>query len=126
MSGRTKAVFVDTDLVPGHDSRAGDLVQNLVEAELVRQVTETLLQSGISEEQIGILTLYRQQIKVIRNLLPGREGVEILTADRSQGRDKECVIISMVRSNDTRQVSRKVPKVLEGVVVFLYIVYLGW
>lgn len=26
--------------------------------------------------------------------------VEILTADKSQGRDKECILISLVRSND--------------------------
>ncbi|KAG8741435.1 Tripartite DNA replication factor [Ceratobasidium sp. 414] len=33
-------------------------------------------------------------------MLQGHQGVEILTADRSQGRDKDCIIISMVRSNE--------------------------
>ncbi|SRR6266576_4612550 len=100
----TKAVFVDTDLVPARDSRAGDLVQNKVEAELVYQTVESLLQSGVREDQIGIISLYRQQIKLISQLLCHRTGIEILTADRSQGRDKECIIISMVRSNDAGHV----------------------
>ena len=93
-------MFVDTDRVPGHETRVGDLVQNEVEAELVYQFTETLLGCGIKEEQIGILSLYRQQVKLISHLLINRKEVEILTADRSQGRDKDCIIVSMVKSND--------------------------
>ncbi|KAJ3575988.1 hypothetical protein NP233_g746 [Leucocoprinus birnbaumii] len=95
-----KAIFVDTDGIPGHESRAGDLIQNEVEAELVRQVTEALIVGGVSPDQVGIITLYRQQVKLILHLLGGRKDVEILTADRSQGRDKDVVIFSMVRSND--------------------------
>ncbi|KDR70214.1 hypothetical protein GALMADRAFT_76567, partial [Galerina marginata CBS 339.88] len=95
-----KAVFVDTDALPAHDSRVGDLVQNTTEAELVRQFTETLLQCGVQEAQIGIISLYRQQVKLLQHLLQARAGVEVLTADKSQGRDKDCVIVSLVRSNE--------------------------
>ncbi|KAF9644272.1 Dna2-domain-containing protein [Thelephora ganbajun] len=104
LSPNTKAVFVDTDQVPGHESRVGDLVQNEVEAELVYQLTETLIGCDIKEHQIGIISLYRQQVKLLSHLLVNRKGIEILTADRSQGRDKNCIIISMVRSNDEEQV----------------------
>jgi DNA replication ATP-dependent helicase Dna2 len=97
-------VFVDTDDIPARESQAGALIQNEIEAELVRQVTETLLECGISPEQIGIITLYRQQVKLISHLLGGRKDVEILTADRSQGRDKDCIIFSMVRSNEENKV----------------------
>lgn len=99
-----KAVFVDTDLLPARDTRIGDLVQNPTEASLVYQVTETLIRSGILESRIGVISLYRQQIKLLSHLLQDRKEVEILTADRSQGRDKDCIIISMVRSNDAGQV----------------------
>ena len=104
---RCKAVFVDTDALPARDSRVGDLVQNTTEAELVRQFTETLIQSGVHESRIGIISLYRQQVKLLQHLLPERvkNGLEILTADRSQGRDKECIIISLVRSNEGGHVS---------------------
>ena len=97
-------MFVNTDQVPGCDTRVGDLVQNEVEAELVYQFAETLIGCGIKEEQIGVVTLYRQQIKLLSHLLIDRKGIEILTADRSQGRDKDCIIISMVRSNAEGQV----------------------
>ena len=75
------------------------------------QIVEALLRSGIEERQIGIMSLYRQQIKLLSYLLQDRKLIEILTADKSQGRDKDCVIISMVRSNDHGQVrsSRSVP-----------------
>jgi DNA replication ATP-dependent helicase Dna2 len=72
----------------------------MVEASLVRQIVETLASCGVLEDSIGVLSLYRQQVKVISHLLQNRRGVEILTADRSQGRDKDCIIISLVRSND--------------------------
>ncbi|KAK0473383.1 DNA replication factor Dna2-domain-containing protein [Armillaria novae-zelandiae] len=100
MSERCKAVFVDTDLVPAQDSKVGDLVQNEVEASLVYQVTECMLRSGVTPDQIGIISLYRQQVKLLTQMLHEHKGIEVLTADRSQGRDKDCIIISMVRSND--------------------------
>lgn len=95
-----KAIFVDTDDVPARDSRVGDLVENQMEARLVHQVTECLLACGAEERQIGVISLYRQQLKLLSHLLRERKGIEMLTADRSQGRDKECVIISLVRSNE--------------------------
>ena len=101
---RCKAVFVDTDRVPAFDSRVGDLVQNEIEGKLVYQITEALLRCGVSQKQIGIMSLYQQQIKLLSHLLQGKNDIEILTADKSQGRDKDCIIISMVRSNDAGQV----------------------
>jgi DNA replication ATP-dependent helicase Dna2 len=78
----------------------GDLVQNATEAALVHQLTECLLRCGIRAEQIGVVTLYRQQIKLLSHLLSSQPDIEVLTADRSQGRDKDCIIVSMVRSNE--------------------------
>lgn len=91
---------MDTDNIPATESQVGDLVQNVTEAVLVQQLTECLLRSGIHSEQIGVVTLYRQQIKLLSHLLSSQPDVEILTADRSQGRDKDCIIMSMVRSNE--------------------------
>jgi AAA domain len=93
-------VFVDTDRVPARDTQVGGLVQNEKEAKLVCQLTEAFVGSGVREEKIGIISLYRQQIKLLSYLLQDRKDIEILTADRSQGRDKDCIIVSMVRSND--------------------------
>jgi DNA replication ATP-dependent helicase Dna2 len=94
-------VFVDTDLVPAKESRVGDLVQNETEASLVQQLVKAMVRGGVEEFQVGVISLYRQQIKIMSQRLESHRGVEILTADRSQGRDKDCIIISMVRSNDS-------------------------
>lgn len=99
-----KAIFVNTDAVPAFDSRVGDLIQNEVEASLVQQLTNALLDGGVQEEQIGIISLYRQQVKLLSLLLQDRKGIEILTADKSQGRDKDCIIVSLVRANKDNQV----------------------
>lgn len=97
-------MFVDTDQIPAKDSRVGDLIENKVEASLVQQLTEALIKGGVRQDQVGIISLYRQQIKRLSHLLEDYEDVEILTADRSQGRDKDCIIISLVRSNDDNNV----------------------
>jgi DNA replication ATP-dependent helicase Dna2 len=104
-----KAVFVDTDDLPARDSRVGELVQNTIEAELVRQLIETLLASGVPGSQIAVISLYRQQVKLFSHIFQHRKEIEILTADRSQGRDKDCVIISMVRSNEEGHVRTHSP-----------------
>jgi len=47
-----------------------------------------------------VITVYRSQLKIVQHLLRHREKVEMHTADKFQGRDKEIIVISLVRSND--------------------------
>ncbi|CAE7189963.1 unnamed protein product, partial [Rhizoctonia solani] len=95
-----KVRFVDTDGLPARNTVVGSLVQNEIEAQLVLQTIEALSRSGVKPTQIGVISPYRQQIKLLSHMLQERPEIEILTADRSQGRDKDCIIISMVRSNE--------------------------
>ncbi|CAE6444548.1 unnamed protein product [Rhizoctonia solani] len=95
-----KVRFVDTDGLPARNTIVGSLVQNEIEAQLVLQTIEALSRSGVRPTQIGVISPYRQQIKLLSHVLQERPEIEILTADRSQGRDKDCIIISMVRSNE--------------------------
>lgn len=96
-----KAVFVDTDAVPAEETRAGDLVQNPTEAALVTQLAQALVASGVRQHDVALITPYRQQIKLISRLMAaaGLRDVEVLTADKAQGRDKDVVLVSLVRSN---------------------------
>ncbi|OWZ43190.1 DNA replication ATP-dependent helicase Dna2 [Cryptococcus neoformans C23] len=96
-----KCVFIDTDRIPALDSRVGDLVQNETEAKLVQQLSTALIASGVRQEDIAIITPYRQQIKLLSSYLKPIPRVEILTADKSQGRDKDCILVSLVRSNES-------------------------
>jgi len=51
------------------------------------------------------MSVYRSQLKLLSHLLtPDHPNIEIHTADRFQGRDKEVVIISLVRSNSEKYV----------------------
>lgn len=61
----------------------------------------------MSEDQIGVIALYRQQIKLLQDVLQERKGIEILTADKSQGRDKDCIVMTLTRSNAEKHVSYK-------------------
>lgn len=69
------------------------------------RLTQTLLRAGLSGKELALLSPYRQQNKVLgAGILQlnevGAKDVEILTADRAQGRDYEAVIVSLVRAND--------------------------
>lgn len=48
--------------------------------------------------------MYRQQIKLLSRKLSHHSELEVLTADRSQGRDKACILMSLTRSNTSGQV----------------------
>lgn len=132
---KCQAAFVDTDDVPGYESKHGRMVQNTVEASIVQQVVRMLVLAGVPPNDIAVITPYRQQLKLLQHLLitprslsqqaqeqdvssrktaaqikreamflgtssNAGDDIEILTADRSQGRDKPVVLISLVRSND--------------------------
>jgi DNA replication ATP-dependent helicase Dna2 len=63
-----------------------------------------LISCGIIESKIGIITPYRAQVRVISLLLKERPDVEVYTVDRYQGRDKDCILLSLVRSNTEQNV----------------------
>ncbi|GAB5585844.1 DNA replication endonuclease-helicase Dna2 [Umbelopsis nana] len=95
-----RQVFMNTDAVPAQDSRvSANTLHNETEATLVHQTVEMLLAKGVHETKIGVITPYRSQLQLIARMLKGRERVEVHTIDKYQGRDKECVIVSLVRSN---------------------------
>lgn len=90
---------MNTDRLPALETNDSERIQNPREADLVQLVVEALCQSGVAEKTIGVLSVYRAQLRLLTARLRGRTGVEVLTADRSQGRDKDCILISLVRSN---------------------------
>jgi DNA replication ATP-dependent helicase Dna2 len=68
-------------------------------------MVDSLMRCGVPAESIGVIALYRQQLKLVSRQLEHAPGVEVLTADRSQGRDKDCIIMSLTRSNKEGNVS---------------------
>ena len=72
--------------------------RNLQEAELVLRKVAELQDAGVRGRDIGVIAPYAAQVRWLRQNSPD-ERVEIDTVDGFQGREKEAVIISMVRSN---------------------------
>lgn len=68
------------------------------------QLIDALVSCGVSQAAIGVISPYRQQIKLLSRSLAHVPAVEVLTADRSQGRDKDCIVMSLIRSNSDGQV----------------------
>lgn len=94
------AVFVNTDAMNAIESRADTLVENRAEAAWIVSMSEALIQANVASTDIGILTPYRQQAKLLRDHC----ACEVLTVDQAQGRDWPVVIVSLVRSNKTHTV----------------------
>ncbi|CAF0979126.1 unnamed protein product [Didymodactylos carnosus] len=83
------------------------------EASLVAHYVKILVeQYGVELTQLGIISPYNLQVDLLRKkLLTQYPALEIRSVDGFQGREKEIIIISMVRSNKqgrglTRTVSR--------------------
>ena len=92
-------LFIDTSDVDGEgethlkDSKS---IINSLEAEISAGIAGDYINAGISEDDIGIITPYADQVKIIQEMTP----VEVKTVDGFQGREKEIIIISTVRSNE--------------------------
>ena len=89
----TAGAGYDEELEPDGESR-----RNPAEAELVGRKIQALLEAGVSPRDIAVIVPYAAQARLLRQQLP-IDGLEIDTVDGFQGREKEVVIISLVRSN---------------------------
>lgn len=91
--------FLNTDDTSAAESNIGQRVQNETEAEIVRMLVEAFRECGVDDKDVGVISVYRQQLRLLQSVIQDHGKIEILTADRAQGRDKQCIIISLVRSN---------------------------
>ena len=71
--------------------------ENKLEAEIVKQLVKEFLKMGVEKEWIGVITPYDDQVDLIKSLIP--EDIEVHSVDGFQGREKEIIILSFVRSN---------------------------
>ncbi|EPQ30832.1 uncharacterized protein PFL1_01730 [Pseudozyma flocculosa PF-1] len=90
-------VFLDTDALPSLESCSGSLLQNSGEIRLVTLLANVLLQGGVAPDDMAAITPYRHQLKLLSLSL--HPAIETLTADKAQGRDKDVIFLSLVRSN---------------------------
>ncbi|XWS66380.1 hypothetical protein CRYUN_Cryun05aG0194400 [Craigia yunnanensis] len=77
------------------------------EAEVAISHAKRLVQTGVHASDIGIITPYAAQVVLLKMLKSNEDklkDMEISTVDGFQGREKEAIIISMVRSNSKKEV----------------------
>ncbi|XP_025658786.1 DNA replication ATP-dependent helicase/nuclease JHS1 [Arachis hypogaea] len=92
-------IFIDTDMLPALEVRDQKTVNNPVEAHIIAEVATELVRNGIVGEQIGVITPYNSQANLIRKAA-SETSMEIHTIDKYQGRDKDCILVSFVRSSE--------------------------
>jgi superfamily I DNA and/or RNA helicase len=127
-STREPFLFVDTagkgfeeKLEEGSESR-----YNPEEAMLVLEELKKLLDAGVKPEEIAVISPYSAQVRLLSSKTPD-PAVEIDSVDGFQGREKDLVIVSLVRSNvegdlgflnDTRRMNVAMTRARRKLVVF--------
>eukprot|EP00958_Prasinococcus_capsulatus_P009224 scaffold906_cov395-Prasinococcus_capsulatus_cf.AAC.11 len=101
--------------LPGREESDGTSYVNRPEAARVGQIIAELVAGGVHPDCIGCVSPYAAQVNLLRKILEDygvRErgydgtsaGVEVSSVDAFQGREKEVIVFSAVRSNQNRSV----------------------
>eukprot|EP00928_Gymnodinium_smaydae_P029951 TRINITY_DN22406_c0_g1_i1.p1 TRINITY_DN22406_c0_g1~~TRINITY_DN22406_c0_g1_i1.p1 ORF type:complete len:989 (+),score=240.23 TRINITY_DN22406_c0_g1_i1:30-2969(+) len=111
--------------VQGSGERShGTSYENASEAKLVLQVVKALLAGGLQPDDIGVITPYAAQVRLLKQRLPAK--TECSSVDGFQGREKNVIVISTVRSNasgrvgflsDARRLNVAVTRAKRGLIV---------
>lgn len=99
-------MFVDT-AGAGYEESWNDLLEsreNEGEAKLALYLYQQLRDAGLAARSIALLTPYVAQARLLRALGGPDKALEIGSIDGFQGREKEAIILSLVRSNHEGQV----------------------
>lgn len=73
--------------------------RNHMEAIVVRNIVEKLINAGIDSERLGIITPYVAQKELLKTML---DGIEVDTVDAFQGREKDIIVFSTTATKDLR------------------------
>ena len=97
-------VFLDTAGKGYGEERSADdpSTKNPGQAERVAVEVRRLLARGVPPGELGVITPYDAQVRVLRQLLRDacESGLEISSVDGFQGREKEAIVVDLVRSNE--------------------------
>lgn len=95
--------FIDTQgKYPERTPKGSTSKENPKESELVKKLMD-YLSKGIDPNKIGLISPYDDQIDLLNQKI-NINGLEIKTVDGFQGREKEVIILSLVRSNEDSEI----------------------
>ena len=97
-------VWVDTGGKGWEERRVGDdpSTSNQGQGERTAAEVRRLLGRGVAVGDVAVITPYDAQVRLLRGLLEAevRAGLEVGSVDGFQGREKEAIVVDLVRSND--------------------------
>lgn len=105
-------MWVDTRSLRGsQESRAGGTsLFNVAEGRLVTSITRYLITHAPPGMTIGVIAAYAEQKELLRRMIgprdevPAERQLEVDTVDAFEGREKDIIVLSLVRSNRRRDV----------------------
>jgi regulator of nonsense transcripts 1 len=91
-------------------SASGTSYLNRTEASYVEKIVTHLLRMGVTPSQIGVITPYDGQKKYVSEFMRRSgalasalyEAIEVASVDAFQGREKDFILVSCVRSSETQ------------------------
>ncbi len=98
-------MMIDTAGTCWYDERSDGAPTSLTNpghAQRVVAEVRRLLSRGVAPADLAVIAMYRDQVKLLRELLRAERnaGVEVGTVDGFQGRERDVVIVDTVRSNE--------------------------
>jgi predicted DNA helicase len=98
-------VFLDTKEMKAEERsfEGSNSYDNPVESEIVLDILDRALKSSLKEDDIAVIAAYKDQVDLINQHNKFKD-VEIDTVDAFQGREKEMIVFSAVRSNQENNI----------------------
>ena len=96
-------IFIDTSLAKNNSESTlnySNSYINQLEANIVKNIVNDCINSDLNTNDIGVITNYSDQVKLIKSMID----IEVETVDGFQGREKDIIIISNVRSNTSGEI----------------------
>ncbi|KAJ5724497.1 hypothetical protein N7493_006225 [Penicillium malachiteum] len=95
----------EDDDIGKKEALLGESKSNEMEALVVARHVDNLVDAGVRPESIAVITPYNGQLALLSHMLREKyPGLELGSVDGFQGREKEAVVVSLVRSNDKHEV----------------------
>ncbi|KAI4229265.1 MAG: hypothetical protein L6R36_001013 [Xanthoria steineri] len=96
----------DNDDAPSKSTLLNDSSKsNPSEVMVVERHVAALVEAGVKAEDVAVITPYNAQVGLLAQALKERfVGIELGSVDGFQGREKEAVVVSLVRSNGKGEV----------------------
>lgn len=107
---------ISEEMRPDLDARSSTAAaasrSNKGEENIVGLVVDQFVEGGVRKQDIAVISPHAGLVELLRKGIWPQHGrlVEIATVDSFQGREKEVVCISLVRSNEAGELSFWIPK----------------